>query len=282
MFYWKHKFVFIFSMASFMLSSGSLSAQKDFDLGHISSQSILQEAQTKGGSTIFAAKDDIKINEFLALNIADTVDEAGQHEDWIELYNTTGSPQNLYGLYLTDLFSNPTKYAFPPNTIIQAYGLLVLFLDQDSSTSKYLHCNFKLSGSGEMLMLSDGNGVVSDSITFGVQTTDVSLGRCPNGTGMFSATAKTTFNASNCGTIGIIQEEKEYHFRLFPNPAQNSVTIQGPGIYSVSISDVLGNQLFLRQYNNVEEAKLNYLNFGQGIYYIRINDQEIRRLQVLN
>lgn len=102
MFYWKHKFVFIFSMASFMLSSGSLSAQKDFDLGHISSQSILQEAQTKGGSTIFAAKDDIKINEFLALNIADTVDEAGQHEDWIELYNTTGSPQNLYGLYLTD------------------------------------------------------------------------------------------------------------------------------------------------------------------------------------
>ena len=159
---------------------------------------------------------------------------------------------------------------------------LVLFLDQDSSTSKYLHCNFKLSGSGEMLMLSDGNGVVSDSITFGVQTTDVSIGRCPNGIGKLSATSKTTFNASNCGTIGIIQEEKEYHFRVFPNPALNSVTIQGQGIYSVSISDVLGNQLFLRQYNNVEEAKLNYLNFGQGIYYIRINDQEIRRLQVLN
>lgn len=250
--------------------------------GQFSPERAAHEYYTLTAAFATAGKGDIRINEFLALNQADTVDEAGQHEDWIELYNTTGNTLNLFGLYLTDLYSTPTKYAFPQNTLIQPYSYLTVFADQDSSTAKYLHCNFKLSGSGEMIMLSDGNGAVSDSITFGVQTTDVSISRCPNGIGAFSPTTNTTFNASNCNIGGIHNHLKTEKYQLIPNPSSGSFRIQGKEIKSIVIYNTLGEKVFENSYDSLNEISIESLHLTSGIYLININEGIIMRLQMLN
>ncbi|MBK7667234.1 MAG: hypothetical protein IPJ32_07710 [Sphingobacteriaceae bacterium] len=51
-------------------------------------------------------------------------------------------------------------------------------------------------------MLSNGSGTVLDSITFGAQTTDKSMARCPDGVGSFSTSAFPSFKLSNCA-IGV-------------------------------------------------------------------------------
>ena len=55
-----------------------------------------------------------------------------------------------------------------------------MWTDVHKSATLDLHANFKLSGSGEQILLIDtdaNNNQVLDSITFGAQATDVSYGR---------------------------------------------------------------------------------------------------------
>jgi hypothetical protein len=71
---------------------------------------------------------------------------------------------------------------------------LIVWLDEDGKASKGLHANFKLSRSGETVMLVDtdarGNQVI-DTITFGQQQKDTAIGRLPNATGTFQAVQTT-------------------------------------------------------------------------------------------
>ena len=55
------------------------------------------------------------INEFLAANEAgiEDPDEAGEHPDWIELFNGSAEPVTLSGLFLTDDLQRPTRWQIP-------------------------------------------------------------------------------------------------------------------------------------------------------------------------
>ena len=159
----------------------------------------------------------VVINEFLADNETGSTDEFGQTEDWVELYNRTGNAFDLDGLYLTDDITQPDKWTFPQGSVLLPHGYLIVWLDEDGSQG-LLHAKFKLSKSGEFLMLSDAGGTVFDSISFGAQQADISFGRFPNGTGSFQ-TMPTTFSAENSltsatGTVPLVTA-----LRLFPNPA---------------------------------------------------------------
>jgi hypothetical protein len=136
----------------------------------------------------------IVINEFLADNTNSTADQNQEFDDWIELYNTTSSPINLNGLYMTDDFFDPTKWPFP-DTTIAANDYLVIWADNDSFQVG-LHAFFRLSSNGERLWMGYNNGTVVDSLSFGPQGTDISEGRYPNGTGAFGLMSPT-FGASN-------------------------------------------------------------------------------------
>ncbi len=137
----------------------------------------------------------VVINEFMADNDAYQTDPAGEYEDWIELYNPTASAISLVGCFLSDNASLPTKWTFPEVTI-EAGGYLVIWADEDDG-QEGLHAAFKLSKSGEAVVLSDPEQVVIDQVTFGAQTTNVSTGRCPNGTGAFVVTNTPTIGAVN-------------------------------------------------------------------------------------
>src|SRR4051812_25277341 len=56
------------------------------------------------------------ISEFVANNQLGLVDDYGLRQDWIEVYNPSGSALNLAGWHLTDSSSNPGKSTFPAGT----------------------------------------------------------------------------------------------------------------------------------------------------------------------
>lgn len=221
-----------------------------------------------------AAPGQVVINEFLASNTADMTDEAGQHEDWIELYNNTTSPLDLFGLYLTDDYSNPLKFALP-DVIIQPQSWLIIWADEDPSTTSYVHCNFKLSAAGEELMLSAADGTVLDSISFGIQDPDISMGRCANGTGPFTYFSPATFNALNACPAGITElPETNYSIHAYPNPATDAVTIvsNNPSARSVRLMNTNGELLQVALFEN-DKAKFDLSSLAAGLYFFQAVDE---------
>ncbi len=135
------------------------------------------------------------INEIMASNETILVDEFDEFDDWVECYNNSVLAVNLKGYYLSDDFSEPTKWQFPDVTI-GAGGYLVIWIDDDEEDQGELHASFKLSKEGEELLLSDPDGNPVDFIEFGAQETDISYGRAPNGTGAFQSLTPTPGSAN--------------------------------------------------------------------------------------
>jgi len=125
----------------------------------------------------------VVINEFLAKNVSVNQDEMGEFEDWVELYNMGETGLDVGGMYLTDDLSDPTQWRIPDGTIIQAHGYLLVWCDKEEGDGP-LHANFKLDKDGEEIGLFDTDAwsnVLVDSVVFGAQLPDVSLGRVPDG-----------------------------------------------------------------------------------------------------
>ncbi len=121
----------------------------------------------------------VRLNEVLAQNVS-ALNHAGTFPDAIELFNEGPSPVNISGLRLTDDPSNPNKFVFPTNTTIPIGGYLVVYANADDGTGG-LHTGFNLSASGEGVYLFHPTlNLVFDSVVFGLQLTDLSIGRFGN------------------------------------------------------------------------------------------------------
>ncbi len=124
----------------------------------------------------------IFVNEWLASNDGIVLDEFGEADDFIELYNAEPTSIDLGGRYLTDDLSNRTKWEIPAGVTIEAGGYLVIWAD-DQPEQGPLHATFKLGAGGEAVGLfdRDGNQLAQiDAITYGAQETDIAEGRGPD------------------------------------------------------------------------------------------------------
>jgi hypothetical protein len=138
------------------------------------------------------------INEFQASNSQTIADEDGEYEDWIEIYNETSSPINLGGYGLSDDYSRPFRWIFP-DIMIQPGEFLIVWASGKNRTipGSQLHANFKISASGEELLITDPNGIRVDEIPPLNLPTDISYGRQPNGSGHFQYFDNPTPGSSN-------------------------------------------------------------------------------------
>src|SRR5205823_10078645 len=111
------------------------------------------------------------------------VNHNGSFPDLVELYNEGASPVDLSGMRLTDDSDNQNKFAFPPGTTLAAGSYLVLYAD-DPDGSPGFHLGFSLGQNGASVYLYDAianGGQLIDSVIFGLQLPDLSLGRFNNG-----------------------------------------------------------------------------------------------------
>jgi len=132
----------------------------------------------------FSSNAQLVVNEVCSKNTSIIEDEFGETSDWIELYNYTFTDINLDGYYLSDKEDNPQKWVFP-NKIIPAQSFLLVFASDNDLSQTYCHTNFKLSNAGEILTLSDANGIELDKVAIPSLYEDHSFGRLPDGTGNF-------------------------------------------------------------------------------------------------
>lgn len=128
----------------------------------------------------------LRINEWMASNTGFIRDPADNDtEDWLEILNPTASPVLLSGWQLTDMPGGANRYTVPAGYLVPAHGHLLVWADnetqQNSAGDPALHVNFKLERNGEAIALYAPDGTLIDSVVFGYQTNNMSMGRQPDG-----------------------------------------------------------------------------------------------------
>ncbi len=238
------------------------------DIGKFSPQRAEHEFYTIAATTTNPTLGDVVINEFMASNDATVVDQDGEYDDWIELYNNGSGAIDLGGYFLSDKPDDVLKWEFPAGTLIEAGGYLIIWADEDEDQAG-LHANFKLSASGESLILSDPSGNIIDEVSFGPQTTDISYGRYPNGTGNFQ-TMYPTFGAEN--TFLSASDEKEQAgdiLEVFPNPAQNEMTVRASTILEEVLLYDQSGKLVWQQTPGQDVVRVPLSRISSGVYFVK-------------
>lgn len=120
----------------------------------------------------------VRLNEVLAQNDL-ALNHNGTFPDAIELFNEGGSTINLGGMRLSDDNDSPNKFTFPANTFLAAGATLVVYANNNDGTPGF-HLGFSLDVKGDSVHLFDSianGGARLDSVKFGRQLTDYSIGR---------------------------------------------------------------------------------------------------------
>jgi len=214
------------------------------------------------------------INEIMASNSSAIADATGAFEDWFEIYNPSDMDINISGFYVTDDLNTPTKHLITSEDgplIVPAYGFLLMWAS-DAVERGDDHTNFKLSASGESigLFFSDGISAI-DAYTFGPQTADVSIGRFTDGNNVWTFFETPTPGASN-GTLTSNSNLGSIDFKLFPNPANDYITVQSDSdlILGVEVYNMSGVQVYKSAGNVLNQLSLSISGLNSGIYLVKI------------
>ena len=205
------------------------------------------------------------INEFSASNQNTKMDEFGEYEDWVEIFNASGEPVWMADYFLSDNMGSPGKYRFPEE-YLQAGAFYLVWLD-DQKEQGVNHANFKISKDGEELRLSERPSTgfqIVDSITFGLQETDVSMGRLVDGGLEWVLFPSPTPRYSNLSTAVPGNPVLPEPLSIYPNPVSGGVfhfnrRVSG-GIYNTM------GQLMM-ELEDAEYARIPQL--GPGLYIFR-------------
>ena len=174
------------------------------------------------------------INEFMARNETTSADQDGEYDPWIELYNngpkeiplngksdttittadTTITTTELWGYFLSD---NDSIWAFPDDDKIPGNDFLVVWADKEIDQMG-LHTNFELSALGGTLSLlylvttitttepttePTTDTTIVNQINYFEQVPDLSLGRYPNGVGLFYTMFPTDTSVNKLSFSGV-------------------------------------------------------------------------------
>ena len=182
--------------------------------------------------------DGVVINEFVASNdsVGGYQEPDGGFGDWIELFNNSDEEIDLEGYFLSDDPMEPQKWAFPSSTPMGPGDYLIVWADDDLDQTG-IHASFRLRAAGESLLLSDPQGNVLQSYTFGEQRTNVSESRIPNGTGNFASTERTTPLANN-ETSSLHEHLELRALSVYPNPTSDyvSLSFDDEGLQDATVS----------------------------------------------
>lgn len=126
-------------------------------------------ATTPGAANTFSVPDSIVINEIMYKHAPAYLPtgKTNDPEQWLELYNKSGSPVSLSGWSLT----GGVSYAFPPTASIPAGGYLVVAKDKVTLAAKYPAITIVGNYSGslnpeEPIRVEDTNNNVVDEVKF--------------------------------------------------------------------------------------------------------------------
>jgi hypothetical protein len=153
----------------------------------------------------------VVISEVMSNNVDKLKDQFGEYPDWIELYNRSGGDVNLKGWGLTDKSNELGRWQFPDVTLKSGQYITVFasgknVADADAISSKKLHTDFKLSGSGGIVALTAPDGAIADRCFVPALRAGLSYERPTNGTVFCYSTSPSPGAANDNGYPGMAPE----------------------------------------------------------------------------
>lgn len=134
-------------------------------------------SMSPGATNYVVAYNGPRLNEVLARN--QSVMVGGRVVDFVELHNPLPGSFNLAGMSVSVGTAKPGKWVFPPNTSLAANAYLVMPCDGNSPVSTNVG-NFNLgeslSGEGGGVYLFNVTGQLVQSVEYGPQVEDLSIG----------------------------------------------------------------------------------------------------------
>lgn len=208
------------------------------------------------------------VNELMASNSNTIADEAGEYDDWIELFSFSDVPLYLGNYYLSDNENNPAKWPMP-DFWIQPGQYLIFWADEDQEQGD-LHTNFKLGAGGEFVGIFSDQGLI-DGIAFGPQETDAAFGRIPNGTGPFVQVNPTpgavnqpfsSVSENGGGNATIV---------LYPNPTTGAMTVEwgSPAEAQIQVWSATGVLVYAGVHAG-GAARLDLSGLPPGAYWVQV------------
>lgn len=215
------------------------------------------------------------VNEFMASNSSIYPDEAGEFEDWVEIYNPGDAPVPLKDFFLSDNEKQPAKWRMP-NIWLQPQAYLVFWADSDESQGSR-HTNFKLTASGEYIAIYEKNAdgfTLVDGFAYGEQNPGQATGRLPNGTGSFQPVNPTP-GATNQPYTAVEEIGKSsLNLKIAPNPASSRVSITlESGVETLSeveLVSVRGVVLLRKTLNNSAFCEMELDSVLPGVYFLKV------------
>ena len=129
--------------------------------------------------------DPVRINEVLIKNSYSITDAEGDHSSWVEIYNNSNKSVSLNGYFLSDDYNSLLKWAFP-NTRIQPFEYIIIFLSGKADIDTQLHSSFRIGSNEVSLYMTDINTMRTDSFSLPDERLDnVSFGRSSDGDILF-------------------------------------------------------------------------------------------------
>lgn len=147
----------------------------------------------------------VLLNELLTHNVS-AFPHRGGFPDVIELFNRSDTAASLGGMSLTDDAGKPGKFIFPEGTEIAPGAYLIVYADTLSFEGEY-HTGFSIKREGETLSLfgraePGKERPLIDSITFGPQLADHSIGRGGSANAVWALTKPSPGEPNESVTLG--------------------------------------------------------------------------------
>ncbi|MFZ1705431.1 MAG: CotH kinase family protein [Saprospiraceae bacterium] len=210
------------------------------------------------------------INEFMAENTT-IPDNAGEYDDWLEIYNADDDSVFLGDKFLTDNPSRLDKWKMPEITLPPG-GFILFWADEDQDQGDY-HTNFKLSKNGEFLGIYDAqsnNFAPIDTFSFGSSSSNVSYGRYPDGVGPIIRLNSPTPGKSN--VTSSLSKPDNLTFTIYPNPTSDFFRLEGiTESCTVLVYDMTGKLKISYKVDNPQIWTCPFEKWPSGTYVIQVN-----------
>ena len=141
-------------------------------------------------TTYAAAQTDVRFSEVMTANVS-SLNVKDTYPDWIEITNVGGSEINLYGWAITRSGDPSRIYRFPGMKLAPG-EYFVVYADKGEGDD---HAPFRLSSSGETLLLLDSAGNTADSVNVPALKDDTSY--CVDASGAWVQTGEPTPGSAN-------------------------------------------------------------------------------------
>ncbi len=149
-----------------------------------------------------AQPSNIRIDEVMA-SLGQWGGEPDLVSGWVELFNPTSNDIDLADASLTEDALQPRHFVFPPGSVVPATGFLVVTCAQAAPGPRQTGFRLRSNGGGVYFFDTPANGAaLVDSIQYGIQTVDYSVGRVPDGGSAWTLTLTNPGASNTAAAVG--------------------------------------------------------------------------------